>query len=128
LKPFIPKNPCQHMLHRNFLNEETSDVCFEISSSDVAKVRSKRKRSKSSVKFHAHSQILQMCAPMLAALFAPERDGELATASITDVNPSIFRHLLCYVYGGSVPEEVLKQNAKEIIDTADKYSIINLKL
>src|SRR6056300_326924 len=29
---------------------------------------------------------------------------------------------------GSVPQDVLKQNAKEIIDTADKYSIVNLKL
>jgi hypothetical protein len=44
------------------------------------------------------------------------------------VEPDIFRHLLFYVYGGSVPEEVLKQHAKEIIDTADKYSLVNLKL
>jgi speckle-type POZ protein len=128
LKPFIPKNPCQNMLQKKFLDEETSDVCFEVSRSDVAKVRSKRKRSKESVKFHAHILILQMCAPMLAALFAPEEDGESAIASIDDVKPDIFRHLLCYVYGGSVPEEVLKQHAKDFIDTADKYSIVNLKL
>ena len=126
LKPFIPKNPCQNMLQKKFLDEETSDICFEVSSSKMKGDRSKR--SKSSVKFHAHILILQMCAPMLAALFAPEKDGESSIASITDVNPSIFRHLLCYVYGGSVPEEVLKQNSKEIIDTADKYSIVNLKL
>jgi hypothetical protein len=128
LKPFIPKNPCQNMLQTKFLDEETSDVCFEVGSSDMAKVRSKRKRSKESVKFHAHSQILQICAPMLAALFGSCKDGESATASITDVKPDIFRHILCYVYGGSVPEEVLKQNAKDFIDTADKYSIVNLKL
>ena len=126
LKPFIPKNPCQNMLQKKFLDEETSDICFEVSSSKMKGDRSKR--SKSSVKFHAHILILQMCAPMLAALFAPEKDGESTIASITDVNPSIFRHLLCYVYGGSVPEYVLKQHAKEIIDTADKYSIVNLKL
>ncbi|KAL7448278.1 LOW QUALITY PROTEIN: hypothetical protein ACHAWC_000497 [Mediolabrus comicus] len=29
-KPFIPKNPCQNMLQKKFLDEETSDVCFEI--------------------------------------------------------------------------------------------------
>ena len=90
------------------------------------------KRAKSSVKFHAHSQILQICAPMLAALFGSckefSKDGESAPASINDVKPDIFRHLLFYVYGRSVPEDVLKQNAKEIIDTADKYSIVNLKL
>ncbi|KAL7451880.1 hypothetical protein ACHAWC_008919 [Mediolabrus comicus] len=130
LKPFIPKNPCQNMLQKKFLDEETSDVCFEVGSSDVAKVRTKRKRSTASVKFHAHSQILQICAPMLAALFATvtSNDGESAIASITDVEPDIFRHLLCYVYGGSVSEDVLKRDAKEIIETADKYSIVNLKL
>ena len=36
--------------------------------------------------------------------------------------------MLCYVYGGSVSEDVLKRDAKEIIETADKYSIVNLKL
>ncbi|KAL7458432.1 hypothetical protein ACHAWC_010044 [Mediolabrus comicus] len=126
LKPFIPKNPCQNMLQRKFLDEETSDVCLEVSSSEVKGDGSKR--SKSAVKFHAHILILQMCAPMLAALFGSCTDGESAIASITDVEPDIFRHLLFYVYGGSVPEDVLKQNAKEIIDTADKYSIVNLKL
>lgn len=34
LKPFIPKNPCQNMLQKKFLDEETSGVCFEVSSSD----------------------------------------------------------------------------------------------
>jgi hypothetical protein len=32
------------------------------------------------------------------------------------------------VYGGSVAEEDLKEHAKDIIDAADKYSIVNLKL
>jgi hypothetical protein len=60
---------------------------------------------------------------MLADLF-----GSNDTASISDVKPDIFRHLLFYVYGGSVAEEDLKTHAKDIIDAADKYSIVNLKL
>jgi hypothetical protein len=32
------------------------------------------------------------------------------------------------VYGGSVPEDELRANAKDIIDAADRYSIVNLKL
>jgi hypothetical protein len=60
---------------------------------------------------------------MLADLF-----GSNDTASITDVKPDIFRHLLFYVYGGSVSEEDLKTHARNIIDAADKYSIVNLKL
>ena len=126
-KPFIPKNPCQNMLQNKFLDEETSDVCFEVSSSDV-KAADRSKKSKASDLFHAHRSILEICAPMLAALFAPVKDGESAIASIIDVEPDIFRHLLFYVYGGIVPEDVLKLHAKEIIDTADKYSIVNLKL
>ncbi|KAL7450476.1 hypothetical protein ACHAWC_002386 [Mediolabrus comicus] len=126
LKPFIPKNPCQNMLQKKFLDEKTSDVCFEVSSSDSNNDRSKK--TKASDLFHAHRSILEICAPMLAALLPPRPDGELAKASITDVKPDIFRYLLFYVYGGSVPEEVLKQRAKEIIETADKYSIVCLKL
>jgi hypothetical protein len=36
--------------------------------------------------------------------------------------------MLWYVYGGSVPEADLKAHAKDIIDAADKCSIVNLKL
>jgi hypothetical protein len=91
--------------------------------------KGKKKKAKASDLFHAHSHILKACAPMLANLFdLDDRDGKLATATITDVKPDIFRHLLYHVYGGSVPEDELKANAKDIIDAADKYSIVNLKL
>jgi len=110
-----------------FLDEDTADVCFEVISS--AEAKGEQKRAKASELFHAHHLILKTCAPMLADLFDLEdSDGKNATATITDVKPDIFRHLLCYVYGGSVPEEDLKAHAKAIIDAADKYSIINLKL
>jgi hypothetical protein len=123
---FVPKNPVRNMIQGMFLDENTADVCFEVIS--CAEVRGEQKRAKSSDFFHAHSQILKACAPMLANLFDLESDGKVVTASITDVKPDIFRHLLSYVYGGSVPEKELKSHAKAIIDAADKYSIINLKL
>ena len=47
---------------------------------------------------------------------------------IMDVKPDIFRHLLCYAYGGTVSDEDLKANAKEIIDAADRYEVVSLKL
>ena len=102
-----------------FLDANTADVCFEVISSSEAKA---------SISFHAHSQILQVCAPMLANLFdLDHRDGQLAIATITDVKSDIFHDLLYYVYGGS---DVLEEDfhAKDIIDAADKYSIVNLKL
>jgi speckle-type POZ protein len=126
---FVPKNPFQKIvLQGMFLNVDTADVCFEVISSADAK-KGKKKKAKASDLLHAHYLILKKCAPMLADLFGlQDNDGKLATATISDIKPDIFRHLLYYVYGGSVPEEELKTHAKDIIDAADKYSIINLKL
>jgi hypothetical protein len=118
---FVPKNPLVKMMQEMFLDETTSDVCFEVVSS--ADEKEGQQKAKSSTSFYAHRLILRKCAPMLADLF-----GSNDTASISDVKPDIFRHLLFYVYGGSVAEEDLKTHAKDIIDAADKYSIVNLKL
>ena len=124
---FVPKNPLLKMVKETFLEETTADVCFEVSSAEAKK--GKKKKAKASDLFHAHSLILKKCAPMLADLFdLDDSDGKVATATITDVKPGIFRHLLYYIYGGNVPDGELKTHAKDIIDAADKYSIINLKL
>ena len=83
----------------------------------------------SPVTFHAHSFILKACAPMLSSLFdSHDVKVKIATVSITGVKPAIFRHLLHYVYGGSVCDEEMKTHAKAIINAAVKYSIVNLKL
>jgi len=95
---FVPNNPFLNMIQEKFLDEETADVCFEVSSSEIEEDRSKRSRSSTS--FHAHRSILQICAPMLASLFESNEDRPVRAASITDVSPDIFRHLLFYVYGG----------------------------
>jgi speckle-type POZ protein len=124
---FVPKNPLHKMMQGIFLDEATADVCFEVISSAGAKEG--KKKAKASDLFHAHHLILKTGAPMLANLFdLDDSAGKLATATISDIKPDIFRHLLYYVYGGSVPEDDLKTHAKAIIDAADKYSIINLKL
>ena len=127
---FVPKNPLNKLIQRMFLNEDTADVCFEVSNAE-AKIGEKRKKAEASELFHAHShsQILKTCAPMLANLFDLDAsDGKIAVATIDGVKPDIFRHILYYVYGGSVPEEELKTHTKDIIDAANMYSIINLKL
>jgi hypothetical protein len=121
---FVPENPLVNMIKEMFNDATTADVCFEVVniSSDDEKEEQKKK-AKSLTSFHAHRSILKKCAPMLAALV-----GSNDTASITDIKPDIFRHVLFYVYGGEIPEEDLKTHAKGIIDAADKYSIVNLKL
>jgi speckle-type POZ protein len=124
---FVPKNPLHKMMQGIFLDEDTADICFEVCGAEAKK--GKKKKAKASDSFHAHHLMLKTCAPMLADLFDLEdSNGKIATATITDIKPDIFRHLLFYVYGGSVAEEDLKTHAKDIIDAADKYSIINLKL
>jgi speckle-type POZ protein len=123
---FVPKNPLNKTIQGMFLDEDTADVCFEVTSTEVM---GEQKKAKASDLFHAHHLILKKCAPMLADLFdLNDRDGNVANTTISDIKPDIFRHLLYYVYGGSVAEADLKTHAKDIIDAADKYSIVNLKL
>ena len=121
---FVPKNPLVTMIQEKFLDEETADVCFEVSSSDIEEDRA-RKRQRTFTPFHAHSCILKICAPMLASLF---EGRSVKVAQINDISPDIFHHILYYVYGGQVSEEDLKAHAKDIIDASDRYSIVNLKL
>ena len=49
----------------------------------------------------------------------------LAAAVFSAIEPGIFHHLLHYiVYGGKVPDCVLKESAREIIIAADKYGVV----
>jgi speckle-type POZ protein len=127
---FVPDNPLVKMVLDMFNDETTADVCFEVvNNCSPDEAEGQKKKAKSLTSFHAHTFILKMCAPMLAALCGSnDSDGGMAAASITDVKPDIFRHVLWYVYGGRIPDNELKTHAKGIIDAADKYSIVNLKL
>jgi hypothetical protein len=44
------------------------------------------------------------------------------------VTPDIFRVLLNYIYGGKLSDDDMKSRVRDIIDAADKYGVINLKL
>jgi speckle-type POZ protein len=47
---------------------------------------------------------------------------------INDIKPEVFRHLIWYVYGGGLVADHFITSAKDLIDAADKYGVINLKL
>jgi hypothetical protein len=49
-----------------------------------------------------------ICAPILGALCKSKDKEEAPTILTTDVEPEIFRYLLEYMYGWSVPEEAPK--------------------
>ena len=121
---FFPKNPLSKLMQEKFNDEATADVCFEVSTKGE-----KEDDGGMTTPFYAHRFILETCAPMLAAICGPNNDsGGVVTASVNDIKPEIFSHLLSYVNGMTVPEEELKANAKDIIAASDKYSIVNLKL
>jgi hypothetical protein len=124
----VPENPLTKMIKGMFNDETTADVCFEVCSAEGKDDDDGTKRAKTSTSFYAHRSILSGCAPMLAALFDAEDTGHMISAQISDVKPDIFQYMLGYVYGGSVPKEELMTHAKDIINAADKYSIVNLKL
>ena len=122
---FIPENPFVNTLMNMFNDEESADVVFEVENEKVDTTG--HKRAKTTTSFHAHRNILQKCCSS-ALLGELCKSGGEGVVSITDVTPEIFNHLLYYVYGGKVSDEDLKNNAKETIDAADKYGLVNLKL
>ncbi|KAL7527391.1 hypothetical protein ACHAXR_001934 [Thalassiosira sp. AJA248-18] len=112
--PFIPENPLCGMMLKVFMDEESADVVLEVENGD----------QQARIKFYAHQLILKQCAPVLAELCG----SGLTSVPITDINPEIFHHMLRYVYGGKVAEEDLRCHSKEIIEAANRFGVVNLKL
>ena len=129
--PFIPENPIAKSVLAMFNDEESADVLFEV---DNEPVRSNEtcKRSKTTTALYGHKFIMEKCASNVLGELCKSEDGDnnfaATTVSITDVKPDIFKHILCYVYGGKVSDEDMKDNAKDIIDAADRYGIVGLKM
>jgi len=125
LKEYIPKNPTFRMILNLFNNQDSADIVFEVC--EQRKITNDRKRAKASTNtFHAHRFILQHYSTELAALCATSEG--MTSAIVDDVKPEVFRHLLYYVYGGEIGEEDFIQHAKDLINSADKYGVTNLKL
>ncbi|KAL7525069.1 hypothetical protein ACHAWF_001197, partial [Thalassiosira exigua] len=107
---FIPTNPCLRGILKLLSDENSADVVFEVDGKS----------------FHAHRLILRACAPTLAEC-CDGADG-MKPVPVTGVDPEIFHHVLCYVYGGKVPDEVLKERSKDLIDACDRLGVGNLKV
>ena len=122
--PFIPENPLKQMILKLRSDKSSADVLFTVEKTNEKDGSSTAKSSP--VCFHAHRFVLQLCAPSLAALVEPYED--LTPLPIPGVSPDIFRHLLNYVYGGKIPPNVFTANAKDLMDAADQFGVVNLKL
>jgi len=125
---FVPDNPLCNIIQKMFGDESSADCVIEVvrelptSPSKKAKVES--------VKFPVHQLILKQCAPMLAELCSNSKPGvgigSIPSIQISDIKPNVLRCLLRYVYGGKVLYN--SSNIKDIIDAADRYGIVHLKL
>ena len=69
--------------------------------------------------------ILRLNAPALADMCKP---GDEAAVPINGVEAEVFRMVLFFCYGGTIEEDEMAANAKAIIDAADRFGIVNLKL
>ncbi|EJK61215.1 hypothetical protein THAOC_18339 [Thalassiosira oceanica] len=122
---FVPSNPCGGNILKGFNNEEMSDVTFEVDG-EVESAANRCKRAKTTATtFHAFHAILRLNAPSLADMCRP---GDEAAVPIIGVEPEVFKMLLYFCYGGNVSEDELAANAKAIIEAADRFGIVNLKL
>ena len=93
---------------------------------EVESASNRRKRAKTSTAtFHAFHSILSLNAPALADMCKP---GDEAAVPINGVDPEVFKVILYFCYGGAISEEEISANAKAIIEAADRFGIVNLKL
>ena len=126
--PFIPENPsaCK-TVQGVFLDEKYSDIVFEIRRDHTRKNSAMKVAKTTPVTFPAHRVIVSKCSSILAELCESHND-DTTPIQINDVTPNIFRLLLSYMYGGKVSEVNMKYHEQEIIEAADKYGVVNLKL
>ncbi|EJK47487.1 hypothetical protein THAOC_33785 [Thalassiosira oceanica] len=123
---FVPENPFLRNALTDFGNEETADVKFEVGGT-VESAMGRRKRAKTpKIIFHAHHIFLRLNAPTLADMCKPGDDS--APTTINNIQPATFKHLLYYCYGGKIGKDDLQSDAKDIIEAADRFGIVSLKL
>eukprot|EP00567_Pseudictyota_dubia_P011409 CAMPEP_0197442256 /NCGR_PEP_ID=MMETSP1175-20131217/8311_1 /TAXON_ID=1003142 /ORGANISM="Triceratium dubium, Strain CCMP147" /LENGTH=375 /DNA_ID=CAMNT_0042972689 /DNA_START=575 /DNA_END=1702 /DNA_ORIENTATION=+ len=77
--------------------------------------------------FPAHFSILLASAPILAEIARDTDSGNLIP--IKDVDASMFEALLRYSYGEEIPpDDLMKRDARNVLDIADQFGCVNLKL
>lgn len=110
--PFVPENPTACEVIRGMWGDAASvNVTIEVGGRQ----------------FHAHRFILEKCSTTLAGLLESAGD-QTAHIQISDVSADIFHLLHKYMYGHTIFDDVTKPRSREIIDAADKYGIVTLKL
>ena len=75
----------------------------------------------------AHKCILKPNSPILFEFCKDSNEGEMI--QIENVRPDIFRIVLRFIYAGELPDiDTIRKNGMKIIEAADKFGVIPLKL
>jgi hypothetical protein len=126
--PFIPENPFAKNIQRMIIDENLGDISFVVGGNQKEKNEEKIAKT-APVMFHAHRYILRECSTGILADICRSNVASMSTPiEIMDVSPDVFRHLLYSAYGMKISDEDMKSQTKEIIDAANKYGVVNLKL
>ena len=110
----ISENPAAKMIQGLFLNNKSRE---EQPKND--------EESMILVTFPAHSVIVENCSTDLCE---SHNNSAISHIQINDVKPDVFHLLLSYIYGLKISDDDMKSHTREIIDAADKYGVVNLKL
>jgi hypothetical protein len=125
---FIPENPFAKNIQRMITDEKFGDISFAVGGNQ--KKNNAEKIAKTApVMFHAHRDIVRECSTGILADICRSNVASMTTPiEITDVSPEVFRHLLYSAYGVKISDEDMKTQTNEIIDAANRYGVVNLKL
>ena len=103
-------------------DKELADVAFEVGTEECKKEIDKRSKLTPTL-FHAHLFPIKKGAPILYELC--KAGGNVR---INHVKANVFGGLLRYLYGEELGEDISRENAREFINTADKYGAVHLKM
>ena len=98
ISQFIPANPFNQNMLELFMDEESTDVVFEVNKESCQSEEHTNKMSKTTTPFYAHRLILKNNASALYEMCGGSGEEDITTVSITDVKPEIFNHMLYYAY------------------------------
>jgi hypothetical protein len=127
--PFVPPNPTCKIIQGLFMDEEDADIVFEVGGQLFNDDATKKTKTSLVTRFPAHRLILRKSSSStLAELCRPVGDKTTSPIRISDVSPEVFRYLLFHLYGGKVADDDMTSHAKDILDAADRYGVVDLKL
>jgi hypothetical protein len=125
--PFIPENPFAKNIQRMIIDENFGDISFVVGAQQKKKNAEKVAKT-TPIIFHAHRDILRECSTGILADICRSSVVSSCPIEITDVSPEVFRHLLHSAYGGKISADDMKSQTKDIIDAANRYGVVSLKL